>query len=137
SSALSLEAPPSKASTSPAQPNVILIGLDSLRADALNTGLTPAIDRFMSQATRFTDATTPLARTFPAWVALISGKHPHTTGATINLLPRDLISTGDTLPTLLSTQGFASLYAIDEVRFSNLDTSYGFDAMATPKIGAT
>lgn len=121
------------------QPHVILIGIDSLRTDAVETaaGGTPALDSFLGSAVRFTDATTPLARTFPSWVSLISGKSPHTTGAIINLLPRDLIHTGETLPTLLSRDQYTSVYAIDEVRFSNLDLSYGFDRMITPPIGAT
>jgi len=117
--------------------DIIFIGLDSLRADALGKGDTPAIDAFFSQAARFSDTTTPLARTFPAWVSLLSGKHPHTTGATVNLLPRHLIHTGETLPQTLRRSGYATVYAIDEVRFSNLDTSYGFDKMIAPPIGAT
>lgn len=122
-----------------AAPHVILIGLDSLRADAIKgqDGRTPGIDRFMQSAVHFTDATTPLARTFPSWVSIISGRHPHTTGAVINLLPREMIKTGDTLPDLLKGNGYQTIYAIDEVRFSNLDQSYGFDQMIAPPIGAT
>lgn len=132
---LTKHANPSK----PAKPHVILIGVDSLRNDAVEgpQSNTPALDSFLGSAVRFTDATTPLARTFPSWVSIISGKNPHTTGAVINLLPRELIHTGNTLPTLLSRSGYKSIYAIDEVRFSNLDLSYGFDRMITPPIGAT
>ncbi len=126
-------------SARPSKPHVIIIGIDSLRNDAVETpqGDTPALDDFLASAVRFTDATTPLARTFPSWVSVITGKNPHTTGAVINLLPRELIHTGDTLPTLLSELGYRSVYAIDEVRFSNLDESYGFDRLVTPPIGAT
>jgi len=120
-----------------AQPDVVIIGLDSLRADALGKGDTPTIDAFLAQSARFSDAITPLARTFPSWVSLLTGKHPHTTGATINLLPRHLINTGETLPQTLRRSGYSTMYAIDEVRFSNLDTSYGFDKMIAPPIGAT
>lgn len=125
--------------TKHANPHVILIGLDSLRADAVETPEhnTPSLDEFLKSAIRFSDTTTPLARTFPSWVSIISGKNPHTTGAVINLQPRELIQTGDTLPTLLSRNGYQSVYAIDEVRFSNLDRSFGFDQMIAPPIGAT
>lgn len=119
------------------QPDVVIIGLDSLRTDAIGKGDTPAIDAFLAQSARFSDAITPLARTFPSWVSLLTGKHPHTTGATINLLPRHLINTGETLPQTLRRSGYSTMYAIDEVRFSNLDTSYGFDKMIAPPIGAT
>jgi hypothetical protein len=123
------------------KPNVIVIGFDSLRTDfiggASGATLTPAIDEFLSRATLFSDAITPLARTFPAWVSILSGRHPHTTGAVINLFPRDLIREGDTLPELLRSVGYKTFYGIDEVRFSNLDESYGFDRMISPPIGST
>lgn len=125
----------------PERPHVILIGLDSVRADAVGRGgaetLTPAIDRFLASSTVFTDTVTPLARTFPAWVSIVSGRHPHTTGAVMNLLPRELIDEGETLPTLMRDIGYRAVYATDEVRFSNLDASYGFDEMIAPPIGAT
>lgn len=122
-----------------AKPHVILPGLDSFRPDFLESRpeSLPSIRRFASEATLFTDVTTPLARTFPSWVSIITGRHPHTTGAVINLLPRDLISTGTTLPEYLRNAGYRTVYAIDEVRFSNLDTTYGFDQMVTPSLGAT
>jgi len=121
------------------KPNIVIIGLDSLRYDAVRRQptLTPSIDAFLQESVSFSDATTPLARTFPSWVSLITGRHPHTTGATVNLLPRHIIHTGETLPQLLSRAGYRSVYAIDEVRFSNLDLSYGFDQMIAPPIGAT
>jgi len=121
------------------KPNIVIIGLDSLRYDAVRRqpALTPSIDAFLQESVLFSDATTPLARTFPSWVSLITGRHPHTTGATVNLLPRHIIHTGETLPQLLSRAGYRSVYAIDEVRFSNLDLSYGFDQMIAPPIGAT
>jgi arylsulfatase A-like enzyme len=98
--------------------------------------LTPEINRFLSGATVFPDALTPLARTFPAWVSILSGKHPHTTGAVINLLTRELIDEGDTLPRMLAKDGYRTVYAIDEVRFSNVDQSYGFEETITPPMGA-
>lgn len=122
------------------EPNVIIVGLDSLRIDAVRgkpVTSTPAIDEFLGGAVNFTNATTPLARTFPAWVSIITGRHPHTTGAVMNLLPRNRIHTGPTLPEQLSRLNYKTVYAIDEVRFSNLDRSYGFDEMIAPPIGAT
>ena len=122
------------------QPHVIFIGLDSVRVDAVGRGgdgsSTPTLDRFLANSTVFSDAVTPLARTFPAWVSIVSGRHPHTTGAVMNLLPRELIDEGDTLPTMLRKAGYRTVYATDEVRFSNLDESYGFDEMIAPPIGS-
>lgn len=124
-----------------AKPNVIIIGIDALRHDVpfggLGQELTPAIDDFLRSSVRFTDAITPLARTFPSWVATLTGRHPHTTGAVMNLLPPRLICTGETLPQALRKKGYTTVYAIDEVRFSNIDASYGFDVTVTPPIGAS
>lgn len=121
------------------RPHVILIGLDSLRTDAVTgDGLTraPTVKEFLAGSTVFSDTLTPLARTFPAWVSIISGRHPHSTGAVINLFPRDQIHEGDTLPEILRKAGYKTVYAIDEVRFSNLDQTYGFDEMISPPIGS-
>lgn len=123
------------------KPNIILIGIDSLRHDyPLSTEgreVTPHIAEFMDYSVVFDNAITPLARTFPSWVSILTGKHPHTTGAFINLLPRDQIHTGVTLPQALREAGYRTMYAIDEVRFSNVDDSFGFDQTITPPIGAS
>jgi arylsulfatase A-like enzyme len=118
-------------------PNIILLGVDSLRPDAVTPELTPNIYAFMDGAMQMSDAVTPLARTFPSWVSILTGRHPHTTGAYMNLLPEELIHTGTTLPQLLRQHGYRTYYAIDETRFSNIDASYGFDHTATPAIGGT
>ncbi len=126
---------------SSAKPHVILIGVDSLRTDvALGSNaatITPAIHDFLRDSTVFSNTLTPLARTFPAWVSILSGRNPHITGAVINLFPRELIKEGDTLPAILRRNGYETMYAIDEVRFSNLDQTYGFDKMIAPPMGAT
>lgn len=123
------------------RPNVIFIGIDSLRTDVMpvdaSSPLTPNINRFLARATRFPDAVTPLARTFPSWVSLLTGRHPHTTGAFNNLLPRDRIDTQGTLADALRDQGYQTIYAIDEVRFSNIDESYGFEKVIAPPMGAS
>jgi arylsulfatase A-like enzyme len=123
-----------------ARPHVIFIGLDSLRCDATSVsgraGLTPNVDAFVARSTAFTDTMTPLARTYPSWVSILTGKHPHTTGAIVNLIHKDQIDLGETLPLAFRRAGYRTSYAIDEVRFSNIDASYGFDQTITPPIGA-
>lgn len=125
---------------SPDRPHVILIGLDSLRSDAIAQGETiavaPKIKDFLQRSTQFSNTLTPLARTFPAWVSILTGRHPHSTGAVVNLFPRNRINEGNTLADLLGTAGYRTVYAIDEVRFSNLDETYGFEQMVSPPIGS-
>jgi hypothetical protein len=121
-------------------PHVIVIGIDSLRPDAVGTGgvtaVTPHIDRFLAESIRFDDTITPLARTFPSWLTILTGRHPVSTGARENLLPRESLAASGTLGEVLGVHGYQTVYATDEVRSSNIDETYGFDRIIGPKIGA-
>lgn len=123
------------------QPNVIFIGIDSLRRDMVgrerSRNLTPNIDQFLDGAHSFSDAITPLARTFPSWTAILTGRHPVKTGARFNLTPRVDVRTMPTLADRLRAMGYRTVYSTDEVRFANIDESFGFDELITPKIGAS
>lgn len=123
------------------KPHVIIIGIDSLRYDVASVrgpkSLAPHVRKFLDSAVSFSDAITPLARTFPSWVSILTGRDPYTTGALVNLIPRSMVHTGDTLGDLYRRAGYHTVYGIDEVRFSNVDGSYGFDQTLTPRIGAS
>jgi arylsulfatase A-like enzyme len=131
----SLDAAPPEPSG--ARPHIIVLGIDSLRGDLVDEALTPAIHSFLADSVWFEDAVTPLARTFPSWVSVLTGREPHTTGAIMNLLPREMVHAGATLPQLLRTHGYRTTYAIDETRFSNVDASYGFDQVIAPRMGGS
>ena len=123
------------------KPNVILIGLDSLRQDLLDEeispNVTPHLSAFMKGGVQFTNAITPLARTFPSMCSMLTGRSPHSSGAVMNLLPRELIDDSESMPRLLSRAGYRTVYATDEVRFANIDGTFGFAQTITPPIGAT
>jgi hypothetical protein len=123
------------------RPNLVFIGIDSLRSDMIGTGgepgYTPHLTAFLKEGHVFTDVTTPLARTFPSWIALLTGRDPTRTGVRENLLPRAAIHTGPTLADRLRGAGYRTVFATDEVRFSNIDASYGFDQTITPRIGTS
>jgi len=123
----------------PARPNIVILGIDSLRDDLTIPRRGPAeapnIRAFVADARRFDDATTPLARTYAAWISILTGRHPVTTHARYNLMPRQLVREGDTLGQALRTRGYRTVYATDEARFANIDASYGFDQLVTPPIG--
>jgi hypothetical protein len=123
------------------KPNLVLIGVDSLRNDVVGAGqspgLTPNIDAFVrNDAQLFTDAITPLARTFPAWTSILTGRGPRATGARENLVARDSLKPFVTLADTLRANGYHTVFATDEVRFSNIDGSFGFDQTITPTVGA-
>jgi arylsulfatase A-like enzyme len=68
-------------------------------------------------------------------MSVLTGRHPVTTNARDNLMPRVLVHEGDTLGDALMAQGYQSVYATDEVRFANFDETFGFDQLITPAIG--
>src|SRR5262245_43102985 len=68
-------------------PNLLLITLDTTRADAVGPG-TPALESFLKTATRFTRTRTTVALTLPAHLSLLSGLEPRSHGVHENLVPR-------------------------------------------------
>jgi hypothetical protein len=124
-----------------AQPHIVIIGLDSLRDDLAGAqtaeGLTPQVNAFLEGAHRFSDTVSPLARTYPALLSMLTGRHPATTNARFNLMPRELVRERDTLGDALKADGYRTVYATDEVRFANFDQSFGFDQLIMPPVGAS
>src|SRR3990167_2754301 len=122
------------------QPNIIIIGLDSVRPDFVryfknNNMHTPTIDNFLQSAITFTQSYTPLARTFPAWISLLSAKHPVHSGARNNLIASSELTKEDNLAKRLQQSGYETMYATDEKRFSNITNEYGFDHIIGPRMG--
>jgi hypothetical protein len=129
------------ASAQRAQPDVIFIGIDGLRVDQLTAfgadlSQAPQVDAFLQAWVHFPDSLTPHARTFPAYLSLLTGNDPVTHGGRFNLGPQDDLASKTTLATVLRGAGYQTIYAIDETRFSNLDESFGFDLMIAPRMGA-
>ncbi|MBC9252213.1 hypothetical protein A9179_18225 [Pseudomonas alcaligenes] len=118
--------------------NVILIGIDSLSADAFekNPELLPTLTQLIGHSRRYSRAYTPLGRTFPAWVSILSGKPPAEHGAVFNLRNMEHVERQDLLSTTLREMGYHTVFAIDERRFANIDESFGFDQIVGPKAGA-
>lgn len=121
------------------KPNIIIIGVDSLRPDYLSyfghTTATPFFDSFLEQATVFSEALTPLARTFPSWTSILTGQYPRQIDIRTNLSQQNRADFSHTLPSLLHKQGYTTIYATDETRFSNIDVNFGFDKIITPPMG--
>jgi hypothetical protein len=123
------------------RPHIVILGIDSLRLEQLSrfggTGVTPNLDRFLASADLFSDTTTPAARTFSSWIAILTGRAPPVTGARFNLAERSSVKANPTIADVLKQDGYHTVYSTDEVRFANIDESYGFDQVITPRIGAS
>ncbi len=66
------------------RPNVLLITVDTLRADRVGRGLTPAIDTLAARGVRFTNARTAVPLTLPSHTSIMTGALPPANGVRIN-----------------------------------------------------
>lgn len=64
--------------------NVVLITIDTFRADRLGRGLTPAIDALGASGRRFSGARSPVPLTLPAHVSILTGSLPPAHGVRVN-----------------------------------------------------
>lgn len=130
---------PTMSAATIARPNIILVGVDSLRPDHLSyfgsKQTTPFFDSFLQKASVFNHAITPLARTFPSWSSILTGQYPREIHIRSNLAQENKLHLINTLPTILKSHGYETVYATDETRFSNIDKNFGFERVITPPIG--
>jgi arylsulfatase A-like enzyme/Flp pilus assembly protein TadD len=91
-------------------PNLILVTLDTVRADHLGCygdrrAVTPWLDRLAAEGIRFAHASSPVPLTLPAHTSLLSGLLPPSHGLRNNGLGALPAGTG-TLASLLASQGY-------------------------------
>ncbi|TCP05867.1 sulfatase-like hydrolase/transferase [Caldimonas thermodepolymerans] len=127
-----------RAAPAGSQRNVILIGIDSLSAALWEREQQhlPHLRALMQHAVRYTQAYTPMGRTFPAWVSVLSGQAPADTGAIFNLRNLEHVKRDDLVTHDLRARGYRTVFAIDERRFNNMDEAFGFDSVIGSKAGA-
>jgi len=128
-------APSARPAVDGGQPNVILIGIDSLHPALVSPEVTPTLAQATAAGLRFENAFTPLGRTFPAWVSILTGKDPVHHGARFNLTASSRIDRSGTLAKDLKRAGYRTLFFMDEKRFANIDEGYGFDVVGGPPMG--
>jgi len=129
-------------SGSRAMPDVIVLGVDSLRPDFLPayggfpSRATPIIDQQLAGSVVLQDTRTPLARTFVSYSSFLTGRNPVGHGARFNLYPRSEFSRDQYIAWNLKGMGYQTMLAMDESRFANFDESFGFDEVVGPEQGA-
>lgn len=129
---------PANAAKPPAvAPNVFVFGIDSMSMPVFqeNGQQLPHLWRIWQSSHRYENAHTPLARTCPAWMSVLSGKSPAEHGAVCNLRQWDRTERKDLLSQDLHRQGYRTIFALDERRFCHIDGRYGFDAVVGPDLG--
>ena len=103
--------PPAPPAETTAPANLLLVTVDTLRADHLGSygselGVSPSLDALADRSTVFETAYTPIPFTLPAVAGLMTGRHPQAIGIRSNLgrLPADV----DTLALRFRERGFAT-----------------------------
>lgn len=122
------------------RPNVIIIGLDSLRRDLLleaSAEHLPNLAALRDRSYVEANVVTPLARTFPAWVSILTGMQPNEHGARDNLAPQQFVKREKSLGWWMKERGYRTVYATDETRFSNIGREFGFDQIVGPTPGVS
>ena len=87
------------------QPNILLVTIDTLRADRLGTGVTPTIDRLAASGVRFTAARTAVPLTLPSHATVMTGLLPPAHGVRENGVDR-LDDRHATVARLLKAAGY-------------------------------
>jgi len=124
------------------KPNIIIISIDSLRPDYVNidtpsASITPNISNIVANSIWFTETFTPVARTFPSWMSVLTGNTPDQHGAHFNLTPPHLLNTDNSIAQQLQTSGYQTVFVTDERRFANITHTLGFDSIIGPPYGVS
>ena len=108
--------------------NVLLITIDTLRADRLGSygyaaARTPVLDALASSAVRFADATAHAPLTYPSHVSLLTGRYSGAFGVRLNGM-NPLPSSAVTIAERLKARGYQTGAVVASVV---LDQSYGLN----------
>ncbi len=121
------------------QPNILMIGSDTLRGDRLGVdgyprNLTPHIDALARKGFWFSRIYVPIARTAPSMTSLLTGTWPRQHGVTTNFIPDEARKLPvPALPQILREHGYRTA-AVGDWAASDLGKiEFGFDrAMTAP-----
>jgi arylsulfatase A-like enzyme len=127
-----------RAGASERPPNVLILASDSLRTDRLESpSVMPFTASLVPQGMLFRFAFTPIARTFPSWVSMLTGTEPRAHGVR-TMFPRveDLAGTRTTLFSALRDAGYRTFVVSDFAGdiFPRFDA--GFERVDAPTLTA-
>ncbi|MEW5787691.1 MAG: sulfatase-like hydrolase/transferase [Pseudomonadota bacterium] len=130
------EPAPARAPSDMQRPNILLIGVDSLRHDRVNSGrgLTPHADALAAKGFHFTRCYVPCARTAPSLASLLCSNWPQDHGIRDNFAtPDEAKLDGLPLPAHLAQQGYDTV-AISDWCGSDLGKfPFGFNTVDLPE----
>lgn len=117
-----------RAPVSPARPDLVLVTVDTLRADHLGCyghagDISPHVDRLAAEGVRFADATVQWPSTWPSMASMLTGTYPATTD--VPFRPRrSLAPRNHTLAEILKRAGYLTGAVVSN---ANLGRTMRFD----------
>ena len=121
------------------QPNILMIGCDTLRADRVVPGeyertLAPNIQELVGVGALFANCYVPIARTAPSLTSILTGVWPHRHRVRDNFVsPADIPQDISALPEILKAEGYRTA-AIGDWAGSDLGKfPFGFDETDLPE----
>jgi len=116
-------------------PNILLIGVDSLRPDKIDAGTTPVLARLCRESVYFPSALVSLPRTAASWAALLTSLPPLANGVE-TMFPTASRSRLSELamPAHLASLGFTTMVVGEYAAESFGRMSFGFQKQLVPRV---
>ncbi len=127
---------PSSAVDNEAPWNVLILAADSLRSDRIeDPAVMPRIAARLPEGALYRYAVTPIARTYPSWVSLLTGTEPRANGVR-HMFPTIASRTdvGETFLTRLRDQGYFTFAVSDFAGDIFPGFEGGFESLDTPHL---
>lgn len=116
-------------------PNIIILGIDSLSPETVSKQNMPFLNNLLEQSAQFTESISPLARTYPAWISILTGLYVTHHHGEENLIAKSAINHKASIVWTLKNEGYQTIYATDDRRFNSIDNEFGFEQIIGPKLG--
>ncbi|NQZ97032.1 MAG: sulfatase [Myxococcales bacterium] len=113
------------------RPNVLLISIDTLRADHLGVygysrDTSPALDRLAEESIVFANAFSPAPRTLPSHVMMLTGNHPYRMGISHGGDQSTIPSDARIVSEILQESGYQTVAFVDSSSSGWLGSRRGF-----------
>jgi arylsulfatase A-like enzyme len=119
-----------------APPNVLILSLEGLRTDRLESAdVMPFTSSLLADGTLYRFAFTPIARSYPSWVSLLTGTEPRRNGVRSTFPPRTTrLDMGPTFISVLRDAGYDTFVVSDFAGGVFRAFPAGFDTVGAPEM---